>query len=474
MLLRSLFISFLLLFLACSSGQDHGKENSSTDTVTTAKENFPAGQVIDRIENRNDASQSYALYLPASYSAGKTYPVVYAFDPAGTGKLPVSLYKALAEKYGYILIGSNNIKNGLTWSETKTIADQLARDASTRFSIDTSRIYLLGFSGGGRVAHGIAVSSPSITGAISCGASAPAGGSKDPRKDHYFIALVGNRDLNYSEVKKYDLVDMAGHNVKHALVTFDGKHEWPPLEVMNEAFLWMELNEMRKHPAAKNEALIAASFSPLPLQLDSLLKSGHSYEAFLLAKKTINFYEGLANLSPFFDAYKSLSRDPEIDRRLKKEEATWKQEERLKQEYAKPAELESPEWWKKEVASIEKKIKTGKDRDESLMHARILEYLSLFMYSQVNSALSQNNFPAAERYARIYVTVDPDNPEAYYLSAVIAAMKSEGTQALAFLDAAVKHGFRDAGRLGSEQVFSTIRNSVEFRELEKKLQEADH
>src|SRR5690242_472801 len=75
-------------------------------------ESIPKGQVVERIEARNDSSQSYALYLPSNYTPSRKWPVLYAFDPGARGRTPVERFKAAAEKYGWIVVGSNNSRNG--------------------------------------------------------------------------------------------------------------------------------------------------------------------------------------------------------------------------------------------------------------------------------------------------------------------------------------------------------------------------
>jgi len=129
------------------------------------------------------------------------------------------------------------------------------------------RIYLLGFSGGARIVNGITMENGSIAGVICCGAAAPAINSTNPRNNYTFLAVIGNEDLNYTEVRKYDMVDIAGHNIKHGLITFDGKHEWPASTIMDEAFWWLELNEMRKNSSNKNDTLITKRFQPIVKQL---------------------------------------------------------------------------------------------------------------------------------------------------------------------------------------------------------------
>src|SRR4051794_8103192 len=74
--------------------------------------NFPSGQIIPDVKCASDASQSYALYLPSNYTPDRTWPIIFGFDPGGRGQNAVDRYQAAAEKYGYIIAGSNNSRNG--------------------------------------------------------------------------------------------------------------------------------------------------------------------------------------------------------------------------------------------------------------------------------------------------------------------------------------------------------------------------
>jgi hypothetical protein len=70
------------------------------------------GEIIERLVCLSDPSQSYALYLPSSYTPDRKWPVIYCFDPVARGRVPVEQFKKAAEKYGFILAGSNNSQNG--------------------------------------------------------------------------------------------------------------------------------------------------------------------------------------------------------------------------------------------------------------------------------------------------------------------------------------------------------------------------
>ncbi len=470
---KSLFLLFLssILFFSCSSGPGKTKTIvEAKDTVPT-KENFAKGQLIENVLNLNDASQSYAMYLPSNYSSDKIYPVIYAFDAHGAGKLPVSMYKDLAEKYGYILIGSNNSKNGTPWDESQIIANNLFSDSQLRLSINTSRIYLLGFSGGARVANGLCITNGGIAGVICCGAASPAANSKDPRSNYTFLGICGNADFNYIEMRKYDMIELAGRPVKHAFIEFDGKHEWPKVEVMNDAFLWSELGAMRKDPKLKNDAFVKENILVFSDQIKKLQGNKKTFEVYNLVRRTINFFDGLTDLKEYYDIYNPLKANPEIDKKLKLESKNWKQEEDLKSFYSDAFQSKNLDWWRQDINSMNKKIKTG-STDDALMYKRTLDYLSLVAYMQTTGSLQKQNLPAAKMFCHIYMIIDPTNSEGHYLDATILAIEGKDKECIAALDESVKNGFKDISRLQMDNTFVKIKTTPEFDLLLKKVNEA--
>mgnify|MGYP003336387058 FL=1 len=73
---------------------------------------FAPGQVIDQVVTRADAKQSYAVYLPTTFSRTREWPVIFVFDPGARGRNAVERLRAAAERFGYIVAGSNNSRNG--------------------------------------------------------------------------------------------------------------------------------------------------------------------------------------------------------------------------------------------------------------------------------------------------------------------------------------------------------------------------
>lgn len=457
---RTLFIILVAIAVLFSCSNSNPEHNQSGQQVSSEKNKLEAGKVISKVVCKADSMQSYSLYLPSGYSSKKTYPVVYMFDPHASGVVPVSQYKELAEKYNYMIVGSNNSKNGTSWEQSQVIAATLFADVSIRLPVDVQRVYLLGFSGGARVANTLTITNGGINSVICCGAASPLAAGNNPRSNYCFLGIVGNEDFNYIEMKRYDRVDLAGHNVKHSLISFNGKHEWPEQKIMDEAFWWLELNAMRRDSTKKDQAQIAEHFNPLMKTLEMYYSNNKIAETYFLAGKIINFYNGLADLSKCYEIFKTLQNNKEVDAALKAEERVWKDEENLKKEYINAFQTKNLKWWENDIAVLKQKIKTGKDTHRVLVYKRVLAFLSLVAYMQTSNALKQNAIQAAEHFGEIYVLIDPENSEPHYLRASIAIIKGDTKKANLALEEAVKKGFADIERLQNDTLFNTLRSSA--------------
>src|SRR6266496_1939550 len=152
---------------------------------------IPKGQIVEKLECLNDSSQSYALYLPSNYTPARKWPILYALDPGARGKTPVEHFKAAAEKYGWILAGSNNSRNG-PWRRSADAWSAMTKDTHQRFSIDDDRVYATGFSGGARMALQIAqLCQDCLAGVIASGAGFPAGLAPSTSMHFLFFGTTG-------------------------------------------------------------------------------------------------------------------------------------------------------------------------------------------------------------------------------------------------------------------------------------------
>ncbi len=216
---------------------------------------LPRGRVIDRVQCADDPSQSYALYVPSAYTPDREWPVIFGFDPQGRGLNPIERYQAAAEKYGYIVAGSNNSRNG-DWQVSMAAVSAMTRDVTARLNVSAKREYVAGMSGGTRVAMGVALSSPQVAGVFASSAGYP-----DGRARHELLFPVfetaGTEDFNRLEMREMDR-DLKS---PHRFVIFEGGHVWLPATVATEAVEWMEIQAMKSGRKPKDQPEIDAIFA---------------------------------------------------------------------------------------------------------------------------------------------------------------------------------------------------------------------
>lgn len=454
--LSVLLLTSAISFESCSScNKRHKKEIK--DSV------FIKGKVISNVQCRKDISQSYALYLPSNYSGDKKWPVVYAFDSHGKGLLPVELFKDEAEKYGYIIVGSNNSKNGTPWNVTSEIFDTLYSDTHHRFSIDDSRIYTAGFSGGSRVASNIAIIKGGINSVIGCGAGF--GSQEQPQQKFSYFGIAGNADMNLTEMIMLDSA-LEKSGFRHYLENFEGKHEWPPKSVIGDAFLWLELNAIKDNQKVKNDTLINNKLNKWKENYNILLKTEKKYyDVYLLCKKIILYFDGLTDVSAFKEEKSKLEKNTIVIQTKKHLNEIAKQETKLQSYYADAISSQTTDWWKAQVGQINQKIKTISDNKEKFMYKRLLNYLSLATYMDVSGALKKEQFVDAEKLNIIYTLVDPENPEHAYISATLSMKKGNKEEAILFLEKAAELGFAEAARLESDTVMLPLKQNEKYSKI---------
>lgn len=198
--------------------------------------------VVTKVTCRDDNEQTYACYLPASYNPKAKYPVLFCFHPAANGLEFVYFFKEAAEKRGWIVVSSNNSKNGPVEPAKKATA-AVWKDVTARLSADEKKCFSTGFSGGSWVAGEMAASYPeNIAGVIPIGIS---GGwaSHPPEipKGAAVLFLNGDRDGGIAAAKTL-CARYKEEGRKAELITYPGGHVFPPKEMTHRALEWMEKN----------------------------------------------------------------------------------------------------------------------------------------------------------------------------------------------------------------------------------------
>ena len=452
---NALFISFILL--ACKPAP-----NPKSDFLQWAKK----GEIIT-VTCKSDISNTYQLYLPSNYSLEKSWPLVYCFDSHGDGNLPLNLLKGYAENEGVILIGSNSSRNGLGAEELSFIIEKLYNDTRAKLSIDERRIYALGFSGGARVACSMALTYQNISGVIACSAGyRPATG----QPAFNFIGIAGTLDMNCQEMKQ---IEAALNNflVRHELILFNGKHQWPLSILLEKAISDLEIMNMANGKFKINESAVNSRFDESLSQIISCVSSSN-IDSLLMAERLVNnakeVFGGLKDISELNLLKDKLLKNPLYALAKETYQKIEQQESQKQQVYGNAIREQSLGWWMDEIQKLNKIKLKNTESPQSQSAYRLLAYISLMSYSYVNSAIQQHDWASSEHFLKIYGLADPENPDYHYFNACYLAQTGKNKEAYHSLQLAVKFGFSDKSKLEHDPLLAGINKEFNLSDLYQK------
>ena len=288
----------------------------------------PAGQVIPKVVCTADSRQSYALYLPSTFSAAQKWPVVYLFDPLARGSVAVEAARAAAEKFGYVLVASNNSRNG-PMADSTAAANAIWRDTQERLPIDNQRRYLAGMSGGARLVTAIALSCDGcVAGVIANAAGFPI--DKRPQRNMKFVyfGAVGDADFNYGEfVELRKTLEDSG--TQYRIRIFDGQHGWAPPEVWLEALNWMDIRAMAAGTLPRDAARIQQAADEELARARDLQAKKNFLGAVREYESVVRDFKGLADTAVAENLLAQLATSKEVKADQKQEISALEQQARI-------------------------------------------------------------------------------------------------------------------------------------------------
>ncbi len=443
-------ILFGLIIEQCSS-----RQTNNTHSVT----DFELGKVNKNMKCKNYPEETYAIYIPTSYLPSKKYPIIYILDSHGEAEIPVEKYKDLAEKYEYILVGSYRSQNGYPMQTHSVILFNLFEDTQNRLTIDKKKIYLMGFSGGARVAASYAINNPGITGVIGCGAGFADIKSPESKNMNYF-GWVGNEDFNYVEMKKLDK-SLDSLNIKHQIRFFNGEHAWPSSQLMKETFFWLSVNAIRDNINPKNDKDIQTIQKYFNDSIAACKKTSDPLILYYKYKEAINFLDGLTDITDLKNELTAFEKNPVFLNAKKEDEQIDKTEILMTTTFQNAIQVNNPTWWKNEVS----KMLNEKNNLLLQRNKRVLNFCSLMAYMSSTRALNNDNKEEAKKILHIYELVDEDNSESYYLNAHLYMMLNKPDIALNYLDKAIQYKFNSVDRLMNDPAFETLKQNEKFLKI---------
>ena len=105
--------------------------------------------------------ESYEVVVPDSYSPDKAAGLLVWISPMDSGRVPEEWPAVLAKRH-LIVIGANNSGNDRGPYYRMALALDAVHNMQKRYNLDPKRIYITGFSGGGRASSRIGILYPDV------------------------------------------------------------------------------------------------------------------------------------------------------------------------------------------------------------------------------------------------------------------------------------------------------------------------
>jgi predicted esterase len=421
-----------------------------------------------------DPSNSYALYLPSAYSPAKHWPLLLIFDPFARGEVSVKLFHDAAEKYGFILVGSNNSSN---FKDPSSAIRLLWAEVKEHYAIDPRRIYTAGLSGGARVAASVALACKTcIAGVIANSAGLPNGAAPPaPEVSDWFLA-AGTTDFNYTEQLRLKET-LEARNVVSRFVVFDGPHGWMPKEFADRALAWFQLRAMIKGVVPADKDFVAAQFESRVAEAQAEQKSGDVLGAIRARREIVQDFSKVRDVKEQESQAKTLAASEETRKAKKAEKEALKLQDETAHRVgdtvaglAQGQDVRGQFMVALHAAVNEANDEQRKASSPGLKQAIARGMASAFSYAIENGQqlmLRKTPIPARTMFQAGEV-IQPDSAWASYLVATAQAELGEKKMAIQELKKALEKGMTSAAEL-DDSAFDRIRDDAEFKEISAKL-----
>lgn len=237
------------LAAAAAAEAEARKAKGELQAVVLAK--WKPGQIISCV-TPDKTAVPYHVYIPSSFDPDSPPPLVYAFSPGGSGKGQLNAMKKSAEKAGWIVVGCDKLKNGMTDEKLEfEIEDAILADVPVNVPHDPARVYLSGMSGGAMRSYGISSRRHDLNFAGILAFGGWMGGADNQKKLDFpkgmSVAMInGDKDSGANGWADSDAKVLKSDKCEVKQFSFLGGHTMAPSEVIDEAMAWLMSQPPRK------------------------------------------------------------------------------------------------------------------------------------------------------------------------------------------------------------------------------------
>ena len=395
------------------------------------------GAVYQNIRSEADTSVFYNIYVPAG-TGDQQIPVLILLDAHGNTAPALKQYTGLADKYGVVLAGFNASENNIPFENIWKAFKPWIHELFQKAPVDSTNVFIAGFSGGARVATLIENRMNGIAATALCGAG-PADINSWAGKTAPVMMFAGTGDFNYIEINSI----YSNPEIKRPRTfrIFPGTHGWPPAEAFEDFFILMKRLSDPEF-IADEKILINRS--------KNILRNGRPDIAFYSSSSAL-FAMGDKNSATLKNFTDSIGKH--FPAEFSKDMNRCMNEESILQ---------------KRITALFQNADTMKyfALVDSLNHQILLDSVSLnadvmrrakawcgiAAYSFSNQARNMN-VPFLFNILRMYEYTEPENPEMLILMSAWYAKNNECMKARIYLNQAKRHGFNYQKKLNSMKEF---------------------
>ena len=437
------------------------------------------GIIIDSLKVRESLPETYALYLPKDFELKERWPLLAVFSMEGNGKNEVTKFITMAERFGYVIAGSNAIHDSLSLSEnllrTKAMLDHVVNS----LPINRSRTYTAGFTDGGRFANLVPILLKNVAGTLSINAAIVNVALLNGKKPFQFIGIADKTNFNYPILLKDEKI-LNNFKFPNSILS----DNWSPEALsdrMLQAFSYFELLSMSKGSVPKDTVFINDRFQSDVAYIDELLKAKRYIEAYNAMGETIEAFRVLKNVDTLREQQRNLKRNKSFRTQKREEDAAFFKEALLREDFALYLEEDvltynynNLGWWNYQKNQLNRYMKGDNSAEQKMGH-RLIGYLNALIDDNIDLV---NNQKVIDEEALVFLymlktIIIPDNFENYFTVASIASKNEDYGTALFYLEEAIKNGLKSAKRLYKIPHTALLRITPEFNALvEKYFKEA--
>ena len=416
--------------------------------------------------------ETFSLYLPKRFEVSRSWPVLFVFDMKGHGKRALNQIAAAAEEQGYILAASNNVRDTLPIAENILIANRMLNAVTSLLPIHKNRIYVGGFSGGGRFSTLIPTFIKGVQGVLVCGSSVANTEVLTPKNPFHLVGLVGNEDYAYPEMLEVEVI-LNRMKFPNQLLVFEGGHEWPDSEQLGNALEIFTLSAMAKGRIPKDDTFIDAKYNEGLTDVNILFTANKPLLANNLLDEMLEIYRPFRDTDSIKKSQKTLKRSKIFKTRNRNQTAILFKETLIKEDYLYYLEEDiitynynNLGWWSYQMEELEK-FKKNPDVLQQQMGKRLEGYINALVADNIDILKSVDSVDG-EALNFLWMLKTVINPKDYasYLSIISYNAKVNDTStALFYLEEILKNGYTDRAALYELEDTALLRLTPEFNDI---------